>query len=98
VLHRRRAGGGDPPPSASTRVSAEAGRGAGGVSGRLGLHAATRRATTLDLRLLADKFVELRYIDGASYKTVRQVLKKNRLKPWLTKRWCIPPEQSGDFV
>jgi transposase len=44
------------------------------------------------LRLLADKLVELRYIDGVSYETVRQVLKKNRLKPWLTKRWCIPPE------
>jgi len=50
------------------------------------------------LRLLADKLVELRYIDGVSYETVRQVLKKNRLKPWLTKRWCIPPEESGDFV
>jgi transposase len=50
------------------------------------------------LRLLADKLVELRYIDGVSYETVRQVLKKNRLKPWLTKRWCIPPEQSGEFV
>jgi transposase len=50
------------------------------------------------LRLLADKMVELRYIDGVSYETVRQVLRKNRLKPWLTKRWCIPPEQSGAFV
>ena len=50
------------------------------------------------VRLLADKVVELRYIDGVSYETVRQVLKKNRLKPWLTKRWCIPPEQSGAFV
>jgi transposase len=50
------------------------------------------------LRLLTGKLVELRYIDGVSYETVRQVLKKNRLKPWLTKRWCIPPEQSGEFV
>jgi transposase len=50
------------------------------------------------LRLLADKAVELRYVDGVSYETVRLVLKKNRLKPWLTKRWCIPPEQSGEFV
>jgi len=39
------------------------------------------------LRLLADKLVELRYIDGVSYETVRQVLNKNKLKPWLTKRW-----------
>ena len=50
------------------------------------------------LRLLAGKAVVLRYIDGVSYETVRRVLKKNRLKPWLTKRWCIPPEQSGEFV
>jgi transposase len=47
------------------------------------------------LRLLAGKLVELRYVDAVSYETVRQVLKKNRLKPWLTKRWCIPPEESG---
>jgi transposase len=50
------------------------------------------------LRLLADKVVELRYVDGVSHETIRQVLKKNRLKPWLTKRWCIPPEQNGEFV
>ena len=29
---------------------------------------------------------------------MRQALKKNRLKPWLTKRWCIPPEHNGEFV
>lgn len=50
------------------------------------------------LRLLAGKAVELRYIDGVSYETVRRVRKKNRLKPWLTKCWCIPPEQSGELV
>jgi transposase len=50
------------------------------------------------LRLLADKLVELRYIDGVSHETVRRVLKKNELKPWLTKRWVIPPEASGEFV
>jgi len=36
--------------------------------------------------------VELRYVNGVSYEAVRQVLEKNRLKPWLTRRWCIPPE------
>ena len=30
----------------------------------------------------AERLVELRHIDGASYETVRQVLKKNRLRPW----------------
>jgi hypothetical protein len=51
------------------------------------------------LRLLADKAVELNLIDAPiSYETVRQVLQANELKPWLKKEWCIPPEQSGEFV
>ena len=50
------------------------------------------------LRLLAGKLVELRYIDGVSYEMVRQVLKKNALKPWLTRRWCIPPKANAEFV
>jgi transposase len=50
------------------------------------------------LRLLADRMVELRFVDGLSYETVRRLLKKNELKPWLTERWCIPPEGSGAFV
>jgi transposase len=50
------------------------------------------------LRLLADRMVELRFVDGLSYETVRRLLKKNELKPWLTERWCIPPEGSGEFV
>jgi len=33
------------------------------------------------LRLLADKLVELRYIDDVSYETVRRVLKKTSLSP-----------------
>jgi transposase len=55
-----------------------------------------RRSWTL--RLLADRMVELRFADGLSYETVRRLLKKNELKPWLTERWCIPPEGSGEFV
>jgi transposase len=50
------------------------------------------------LRLLADRMVELRFVDGLSHETVRRLLKKNVLKPWLTQRWCIPPEASGEFV
>jgi transposase len=50
------------------------------------------------LQLLADRMVELRFVDGISYETVRRLLKKNALKPWLTGRWCLPPEQSGEFV
>ena len=50
------------------------------------------------LRLLAGRMVELRFVDGLSYETVRRFLKTNELKPWLTQRWCIPPEANGEFV
>ena len=33
------------------------------------------------LRMLADKMVELKYVDKVSYETVRQVLKKTKLNP-----------------
>lgn len=41
------------------------------------------------LRLLADKVVELEYIDSISYQSVRNILKKNELKPHLKSQWCI---------
>ena len=51
------------------------------------------------LRLLADQAVELAIMDEPiSYETVRQALQANELKPWLKEEWCIPPEQSGEFV
>ncbi|MCW3133602.1 MAG: IS630 family transposase [Methanophagales archaeon] len=50
------------------------------------------------LRLLADKAVELNYIDSVSHETVRRVPKKNELKPWKRKCWVIPPKQNGNFV
>ncbi|MDD3564119.1 MAG: IS630 family transposase [Methanothrix sp.] len=50
------------------------------------------------LRLLADKVVELSYIDSISHETVRQILKKREIKPWQRKGWVIPPNQNGSFV
>ena len=50
------------------------------------------------LRLLADRMVELEHLDSLSYETVRRVLKKNRLKPWLRKQWVIPAKANGEFV
>jgi len=37
------------------------------------------------LRLLADKMVELNYVESVSHETVRRVLDKNELKPWQKK-------------
>jgi DDE superfamily endonuclease/Homeodomain-like domain len=50
------------------------------------------------LRLLADRLVELQVVEQVSHETVRQVLKKNELKPWQKKYWCIPPEANAEFV
>lgn len=50
------------------------------------------------LRLLADRMVKLEYIDDVSHETVRQVLKRNELKPWQKKEWCIPPKANAQFV
>jgi len=50
------------------------------------------------LRLLADRMIELEYVDSLSHESVRQVLKKNELKPWQKKEWCIPPDEDANFV
>ncbi|MCZ6866375.1 MAG: IS630 family transposase, partial [Chloroflexi bacterium] len=49
------------------------------------------------LQLLANKVVELDLAGSISPETVRQMLKKNELKPWQKKEWCIP-EVSAEFV
>ena len=50
------------------------------------------------LRLLADRLVELEVVEQVSHETVRQVLKKNELKPWQKNHWYIPPEANAEFV
>ena len=50
------------------------------------------------LRLLADRAVELGYIDSVSHETVRRVLKKNEIKPWRRVGWMIPPQANSQFV
>jgi transposase len=50
------------------------------------------------LRLLADRMVELESADTLSYQTVRRVLQRNELKPWLRKQWVIPPKANAEFV
>ncbi|MBI4521016.1 MAG: IS630 family transposase [Gemmatimonadetes bacterium] len=53
--------------------------------------------TRWTLRLLADRLVELRVVPTIAHETVRQSPKKNDLKPWQKKQWCIP-SVSWDFV
>ena len=53
--------------------------------------------TDWTLQLLADKAVAMGFAESISLETVRQILKKNELKPWKKKEWCIP-EVSGEFV
>ena len=50
------------------------------------------------LRLLAEKMVQMAYIDSISHTTVGAVLRKNCLKPHLVKVWCILKEQSAEFA
>ena len=50
------------------------------------------------IRLLADKMVELGYVERVGRETVRQVLKKNELKPWQKEQYCIPPGANASFV
>ncbi|MDO3413274.1 IS630 family transposase [Saccharibacillus sp. CPCC 101409] len=49
------------------------------------------------VRMLANRMVECEIVDEISPMTVQRNAKKNQLKPWLKKQWCIP-EASGEFV
>jgi transposase len=50
------------------------------------------------LRAIAGRSVELEIVESVSYETIRMVLKKNKLKPWLSKQWCIGPTEDGNYV
>lgn len=50
------------------------------------------------MRLLAKRIVELEIVERISHETVRQTLKKNELKPWQKRIWCIAPKENARFV
>ena len=50
------------------------------------------------LQLLADRLVTLTHLESLSYESVRLVLKKNDLKPWVRQKWCIPTVIGAEFV
>ena len=41
------------------------------------------------MQLLANRMVEIKQVDALSDETVRRA-QKNKLKPWLKEKWCIP--------
>src|SRR5215204_4147096 len=86
------------PQAARALLPPPAGRGAGGPAGRADLQCPTARPQALDAAAAG------RPAGGAAGGGVGVVrdgppgLEANRLKPWLTQRWCIPPEQDAEFV
>jgi len=50
------------------------------------------------LRALTDRLIRLEIVETISYETVRQVLKKNDLKPWQKKQWCVGPTGDENYV
>src|SRR5829696_2006419 len=92
------AGRRDRPQTARTPVPPPAGRRAGGPSGRPDLQRPTRGPQALDVAAAG------RAVGRAPGRGVDLVrdgpagLKANQLKPWLTQRWCIPPEHDAEFV
>ena len=40
------------------------------------------------LRLIADRVVELEFVESISYTSVRNILQKNELSPHLNQEWC----------
>jgi transposase len=50
------------------------------------------------IRLLRKKVVDLEIVEEVGRETIRLTLKRNKLKPWLNKRYCIPPEANEEFV
>src|ERR671912_2164162 len=85
------------PQTAHAPVSPSAGRAPGGAPGRADLQRPTRGPQALDAGAAG------RPAGGAAGGRVGVVrdgppgLAANQLKPWLTQRWCIPPEQDAEF-
>jgi len=50
------------------------------------------------MQLIADEVIRLEILDYVTDTTICEVLKKNEIKPWRVKQWCLPPEASAEFV
>nr|WP_156830163.1 IS630 family transposase [Paenibacillus sp. HW567] len=50
------------------------------------------------IRLLTSRVIELGILESVGRETIRQTLKKPKLKPHLKKQWCIPAKANAEFV
>lgn len=50
------------------------------------------------IRELTTRIIELEIIEEVSRETIRTVMHKNKLKPWLEKEWCIGPVGDEDYI
>jgi hypothetical protein len=97
AVRRGGAAGGGGPQTARAPVPPPAGRRAAGPPGRAGVQHPTPGPQALHAAAFGGS------AGGAGGGRVGVVrdgpagLEANRLKPWLTQRWCIPPEQDGEF-
>src|SRR6266496_2510225 len=97
-VRHRRVGCRGLPQAARARVSPDPGRRAGGPPGRAGLQRPARGAHALDVAAAGRPAGRAA---GGGHHLVRDGaagLEANRLKPWRTQRWCIPPEHDAEFV
>jgi len=49
------------------------------------------------MQTIADKLIQLNVIDYITDTTVCEVMKKNEIKPWQVKEWCIP-KANAEYV
>ena len=74
-----------------------AGRGAGGPPGRTGMQRAAPGPQALDVAAAGRSAGGAGGDRGGVVRDGAAGLEANRLKPWLTQRWCIPPGQDAQF-
>lgn len=50
------------------------------------------------LRALKERIIELEIVETVSHETVRAVLRKNKLKSWQEKQWCVGPTGDENYI
>ena len=54
-------------------------------------------ASRWTMQAIADELIRLEVVDYITDSIICEVMKKNEIKPWLVKEWCIP-EADAEFV